>query len=58
MEESNLVQCVLKRVPTRLTILTSSFYCYKNNHKIKIAETGQLAVGILALDCKYTFHHF
>ena len=30
----------------------------KNNHKIKIAEAGQLAVGIRPLDCKYTFYHF
>ena len=40
---------------TRLTILTGS----KNNHKVKIAETGQFAVGIrpldIPLDCKYTF---
>ena len=28
------------------------------NHKIKIAQTGQLAVGIRALDCKYTFLSF
>ena len=33
--------CVLKHVRTRLIILTGG----KNNHKIKIAETGQLAVG-------------
>ena len=39
---------------TRLTRLTGS----KNSHKIKIAETGQLAVGIRPLDCKYTFNHF
>ena len=42
---------VLKHVRTRLIILTGG----KNNHKIKIAETGQLAVGIRPLDCKYTF---
>ena len=46
--------CVLKHVRTRLIILTGG----KNNHKIKIAETGQLAVGIRLLDCKYTFYHF
>ena len=46
--------CVLKHVRTRLIILTSG----KNNHKIKIAETGQLAVGIRPLDCKYTFYYF
>ena len=46
--------CVLKHVRTRLIILTRG----KNNHKIKIAETGQLAVGIRPLDCKYTFYHF
>ena len=33
--------CVLKHVHTRLIILTGG----KNNHKIKIAETGQLAVA-------------
>ena len=42
---------VLKHIRTRLIILTSG----KNNHKIKIAETGRLAVGIRPLDCKYTF---
>ena len=30
----------------------------KNNHKIKIAETGQLAVCIRPLDCKYIIYHF
>ena len=50
------VQCVFKYVPIRLTILSSSFLLLQN-HKIKIAETGQLAVGIRALDCKYTFYH-
>ena len=45
---------VLKHIRTRLIILTGG----KNNHKIKIAETGQLAVGIRPLDCKYTFYHF
>ena len=43
--------CVLNHLRTRLIILTGG----KNNHKIKIAETGQLAVGIRPLDCKYTF---
>ena len=43
--------CVLKHVRTRLIILTSD----KNNHKIKVAEIGQLAVGIRLLDCKHTF---
>ena len=33
--------CVLKHVCTRLIILTGG----KNNHKINIAESGQLAVG-------------
>ena len=33
--------CVLKHVCTRLIILTGG----KNNHKIKIAESGQVAVG-------------
>ena len=46
--------CVLKHVHTRFIILTSG----KSNHKIKIAETGQLAVGVRNLDCKYTFYHF
>ena len=41
-------------VRTRLIILTGG----NNSHKIKIAETGQLAVGIRPLDCKYTFYHF
>ena len=41
--------CVLKHVRTRLIMLT----CGKNNHKIKIAGTGQLAIGIRPLDCKY-----
>ena len=45
---------VLKHVPTRLIILIGR----KNNHKIKIAGTGQLAVGIGPLGCKYTFYHF
>ena len=40
-----------QHVRTRLIILTGG----KNSHKIKIAETGQLAVGIRPLDCKYTF---
>ena len=44
----------LKHVGTKLTILTGG----KNNHKITIAETGQLAVGIHPLDCKYTFLSF
>ena len=35
--------------------LTNSFLLLPN-HKIKIA--GQLAVGICALDCKYTFSSF
>ena len=43
--------CVLKHVRTRLIILTGG----EDNHKIKIAETGQLAVGIRPLNCKYTF---
>ena len=30
----------------------------KNNHKIKIAETGQLAVAIRPLDCKIYFLSF
>ena len=40
----------------RLTILTGS----KNNHKIKVLKrsSGQLAVGISPLDCKYIFYHF
>ena len=38
-------------------ILTSSFLL-SQTHKIKIAETGQLAVGIRALDCKYIFLSF
>ena len=46
--------CVLKHVRTRLIILTGG----KNNHKIKIAETGQLAVGTCPLDCKHTFYLF
>ena len=46
--------CVLKQVRTRLTILTGG----KNNHKIKMAETGQSAVGIRSLDGKYTFLSF
>ena len=37
-----LALCVLKHVCTRLIILTGG----KNNHKIKIAESGRLAVGI------------
>ena len=37
-----LALCVLNHACTRLIILTSG----KNNHKIKIAESGQLAVGI------------
>ena len=36
---------------TRLIILTGG----KNKPKIKIDDTGQLAVGILPLDCRYTF---
>ena len=43
--------CVLKHVRTRLIILIGG----EDNHKIKIAETGQLAVSIRPLDCKYTF---
>ena len=49
-----LYVCVLKDVRTRLIILTGG----KNNHKIKIAEIGQLAVGTRPLDCKYTVYHF
>ena len=45
-----LALCVLKHVRTRLIILIGR----KNNHKIKIAGTGQLAVGIRPLGCKYT----
>ena len=30
----------------------------KHNHKVKIAESGQLAVGIHPFDCKYTFLSF
>ena len=37
----------------RLTILTGS----KNNHKIKLCS-GQLAVGMDPLDCKYTILSF
>ena len=37
-------------VHTRLIMLTGG----KSNHKIKIAGTGQFAVGILPLECKYT----
>ena len=37
-------------IHTRLIILTGG----KSNHKIKIAGTGQLAVSILPLECKYT----
>ena len=40
-----------KHVRTRLIILIGR----KNNHKIKIAGTGQLAVGIRPLGCKYAF---
>ena len=36
----------------------SIFISRKNNHKIKIAGTGQLAVGIRPVGCKYTFYHF
>ena len=43
--------CLLKHVHTRLIILTGG----KNNHNIKIAQTGQLVVGIRHLDRKYTF---
>ena len=50
-----LTLCILKHVRMRLTILTGGG---KSNHKIKIAETGQLAVSILPLDCKYTFLSF
>ena len=58
----NILNClpplifVLKHICTRLTILTSS----KNNHKIKVVETfsGQLAVGMHPLDCKYTILSF
>ena len=49
-----LALCVLKHVRTRLIILIGR----KNNHKIKIAGTGQLAVGIRPLGCKYTFLSF
>ena len=56
----NILNClpplifVLKRICTRLTILTGS----KNNHKIKLCS-GQLAVGMHLLDCKYIlFYHF
>ena len=52
-----LVQCVLKHLCTRLTTLTSSFLL-SPNHKITVALTGQLAVGIHTLDCKYTFLSF
>ena len=49
------ITCVLKHVCMRLiNILTGS----KINHKIKIADTGQLAVGISPLDCNYTFLSF
>ena len=47
----SILNCLPPLIPTRLTILTGS----ENNRKIKIAETGQLAVGIRPLDCKYTF---
>ena len=58
----NILNClpplifVPKHICTRLTILTSS----KHNHKIKVAETcsGQLAVGMHPLDCKYTILSF
>ena len=58
----NILNClnplifVLKHICTRLTILTGS----ENNHKIKVAElcSGQLAVGMHLLDCKYTVLSF
>ena len=49
-----LALCVHKHVPSRLIILIGR----KNNHKIKIAGTDQLAVGIRPLGCKYTFLSF
>ena len=49
-----LALCVLKHVRTRIIILIGR----KSNHKIKIAGTGQLAVGIRPLGCKYTFLSF
>ena len=45
-----LALCVIKHVCTRLIILTGG-----KNNKIKIAESGQLAVGAHHFDCKYTF---
>ena len=46
---------VLKHVCTRLILL---FGGKKQSQDIKIAGTGQLAVGIRPLDCKYTFLSF
>ena len=48
---SLLALCVLKHVCKTLIILTGG----KNNNRIKIAESGQSAVGIHPFDCKYTF---
>ena len=45
---------VLKHICTRLTILTGS----KNNHKWLKLCSGQLAVGMHPLDCKYTILSF
>ena len=55
----NILNClpplifVLKHICMRLIILTSS----KNNHNIKLCS-GQLAVGMHPLDCKYTILSF
>ena len=49
-----IIICVPKHVRKRLVILT----CGKNNHKMKIAGNGQLAVGLRPLDYKYTFLFF
>ena len=49
-----LALCVFKHVPTRIIILIG----HKNNHSIKIAGTGHLAVSIRPLGWKYTFYHF
>ena len=51
---SYIALCVLKHPGTRLIILTGG----NNNHKIKIVESGQSAVGSRhppPFDCKYTF---
>ena len=48
---SELSEWTLQTLRTRLIILTDG----KSNHKIKIAGTGRLAVGIRPLDYKYTF---